>query len=772
MERLSQIVAIKGVGLFNNAGPSTDLNKVALIYGENGRGKSTLASILRACSENQTDTLISRKTLDTEQPQHIFLEFCNDQGVAIPIKMNAGIWTDSVSTLQIFDAEFVSRNVYSGINISADHRASLLEFALGEDAVALRQKVDAASVRITEATAKITAQTPIITAYAGSLTLEVFTALLASSTADDEIKAYEKRIAAAGARDELLKKKIPELSVLPTFNTAAIFTIMAKSLPDVNAEAERSVKLHLAKCANHSLEHWVSQGDAFNMGDDCPYCGVSTTGNALIKAYRVHFNLAYGALKTEVATLERGLQIQLDDAMIDSLSSAFNTSQAHIDSWKDQVVTPPIAFDAVGMKVSFSTLRTILEPLAAAKTRQPLEPFGSSEQQIQAQSVWEAALAYVTTANQRITDAKLAIDSYKKALGAEDVLALNKAVNTLKLRKPRHTPVVVSAIAELKQFTDEKKKRAYEKELARQALDALMTATLKKYQDEINTLLNDFDAQLQIDAFSFDYRGGTGRPRSDYILKVRGCDVSLTNGVGAGFGNALSEGDKRSLAFAFFIARLRQDPKLANSIVVIDDPMCSLDRSRRAATIRTLKVLAGNCKQMIVLAHDIHFLQSLDDEFDSLKGKTALARSYCKITTEPDNYSTFGLLNLAEECATQYEKDLDLIMAFVAVKPGLNIDHVASRLRVLVEASIYRQFPSLVPRNKTLGGMINDIKNVKAPSPLMALQSSANKLHALNDYAKTFHHAEDGASPDFTGLNEAELRNHCNHALTFVFRGA
>lgn len=42
------------------------------------------------------------------------------------------------------------------------------------------------------------------------------------------------------------------------------------------------------------------------------------------------------------------------------------------------------------------------------------------------------------------------------------------------------------------------------------------------------------------------------------------------------FHAALSEGDKRTLAFAFFLARLFADPKRAEATVVLDDVFTSL----------------------------------------------------------------------------------------------------------------------------------------------------------------------------------------------------
>lgn len=50
------------------------------------------------------------------------------------------IWT--VPELAVFDSEFVEENVYSGFEVRSEQRQSLLDFALGDQAVALKKKVD------------------------------------------------------------------------------------------------------------------------------------------------------------------------------------------------------------------------------------------------------------------------------------------------------------------------------------------------------------------------------------------------------------------------------------------------------------------------------------------------------------------------------------------------------------------------------------------------------------------------------------------------------
>ncbi len=49
---ISKIIQLKNIGLFSDALPlqPIELDTATIIYGENGRGKSTLASIFHACS--------------------------------------------------------------------------------------------------------------------------------------------------------------------------------------------------------------------------------------------------------------------------------------------------------------------------------------------------------------------------------------------------------------------------------------------------------------------------------------------------------------------------------------------------------------------------------------------------------------------------------------------------------------------------------------------------------------------------------------------------
>ena len=75
----------------------------------------------------------------------------------------------------------------------------------------------------------------------------------------------------------------------------------------------------------------------------------------------------------------------------------------------------------------------------------------------------------------------------------------------------------------------------------------------------------------------------------------------------------MSEGDKNTLAFALFLAKLDQMPpsELSKKVVVIDDPITSLDTHRRRKTVEAICKFHSSVKQIVVLSHDAVFLHDI-----------------------------------------------------------------------------------------------------------------------------------------------------------------
>ncbi|WP_205619432.1 hypothetical protein [Salinivibrio socompensis] len=77
---LERIHRIKGIGLLHDADARAHgLQKASFIYADNGRGKSTLASLFRSCSTNKPELLVNRRTIDGNNDQEASLQFSNGQ---------------------------------------------------------------------------------------------------------------------------------------------------------------------------------------------------------------------------------------------------------------------------------------------------------------------------------------------------------------------------------------------------------------------------------------------------------------------------------------------------------------------------------------------------------------------------------------------------------------------------------------------------------------------------------------------------------------------
>jgi wobble nucleotide-excising tRNase len=213
---LRKILAIKNIGLFNDAKFTSDsFDKATLIYAENGRGKSTLASILRSCAANDAASISLRQTLGNESAQEIRLLFENGTS-RIQTTFNSNTWSNHFSDILVFDTEFVDKNVYSGSVVGTNHRQELLEFALGEDAVQLKQKVDSEAQKISEHTREISTIERSLAPHRNGMPLEEFASLESDSDVDQKIESLNIRLAAANNNASLQRKSCPE-KLVPTF---------------------------------------------------------------------------------------------------------------------------------------------------------------------------------------------------------------------------------------------------------------------------------------------------------------------------------------------------------------------------------------------------------------------------------------------------------------------------------------------------------------------------------------------------------------------------
>lgn len=764
---LKKILHIKNLGLFNNAAcTSTPFAKATLIYAENGRGKSTLASILRSCSTGDIASVSLRQSLDSSNAPEVNLFF--ERGSSrTQAKFDGSVWSYSYSDLLVFDTEFVDKNVYSGTVVNTTHRQGLLEFALGEDAVQLKQKVESEAQKASEKSREVTTIDKELASYRDKMSLEDFANLQPDPDVDQKIISLQMRLDAAKNNAALQRKACPELIPEPPLDLEAFLGILSTTLEDIEKDAEETVRSHISKYSNGDLESWLSQGQAFSHENGCPYCGQALEADNLIKAYKTHFNQAYKDLKSKVSSLAQGIDRMLSDEIIDKLISTVEKNQSLADEWAEYVGSQRFELEKTVLSDNFKKIRILFEQLAQAKQQNPLETVGCDAEKAQSKLLWEKVLLAVRNCNDPIQAFIDKIIEFKRKLAGENIQEIQKEIERLKLIQVRQELTVCDLIQQWNDARDAKQLHEQQKVSARNDLDDLMTGTLQQYQSKINALARKFGALFEIDQLSHDYRG-TGLPRSNYGLKVKGRDVKLSADVAPSFSTALSEGDKRTLAFAFFIARIEADSNLSSKIIVVDDPVCSLDRNRRSQTKRILCEIGMKSSQLIVLGHDAHFLRDLRDDLQ--ERRVNIPTQLFKITRVANDYSDFSTFDIDKECASGYYSNHKILQDFVNGETCDDLYVVARSIRPLLEGYLHRRFPGHVKRNKLFGQIIGDAKEAQSPNPLVYLQPLATELYAINDYAGQFHH-DTNAADDTVFINEAELRSYAERALTIIYKG-
>jgi wobble nucleotide-excising tRNase len=291
-----------------------------------------------------------------------------------------------------------------------------------------------------------------------------------------------------------------------------------------------------------------------------------------------------------------------------------------------------------------------------------------------------------------------------------------------------------------------------------------MIVILAKYQTAINALLKKFGASFSIKGMNANFRGNA--PRTEYGLLLRGKDVVLEGGPPS-FATTLSDGDKRTLAFAFFVASTLDDPKLAQRIVVIDDPMCSLDMTRRQHTQTVLKQIRAKAEQIVILAHDAYFIRDLRNAF--LKEDKLSPISMFQMVGASNGYTDFAAIDIDKECESVYAQHHRLLNQY---SNGIGGDHksVAKAIRLMLEGYLHRRFPGLLPKDLLFGQVVILIRDATSNSPLRHAQNLVVELNEINDYAGQFHH-DTNPDADSTVVTPSELKTYVERALDVVYKG-
>jgi hypothetical protein len=191
---IEQFRVLRNIGQFDSVTPSpqTTLRKMALIYAENGRGKTTLANILRSLGTNNAVPIVERHRLGAPRDPQVVI---NGNGQTYTFERNT--WSGTPNNIAVFDDHFVAQNVCSGIEIETGHKQNLYELILGTKGVALNATLQTHIDKVEEHNRTLRIKEAAIpAAERGTLTVDAFCALSENVNIDAEIQTAERNLAA------------------------------------------------------------------------------------------------------------------------------------------------------------------------------------------------------------------------------------------------------------------------------------------------------------------------------------------------------------------------------------------------------------------------------------------------------------------------------------------------------------------------------------------------------------------------------------------------
>ena len=192
----------------------------------------------------------------------------------------------------------------------------------------------------------------------------------------------------------------------------------------------------------------------------------------------------------------------------------------------------------------------------------------------------------VTTISAALQRCNVSIELVREQAASANLATLQADLATLRAIKARHSPEINAACSAYSSEKAIKATTEKNRDDARANLDRYRTVIFPAYQTVINQYLRRFGAGFRLDSVSsVNNRGGSSCTWSVVINEV---PVSVTADTGPSFRNTLSAGDRNTLALAFFFASLDQEANLNDKIIVIDDPMSSLDEHRSRNTLHEM----------------------------------------------------------------------------------------------------------------------------------------------------------------------------------------
>jgi wobble nucleotide-excising tRNase len=493
-----------------------------------------------------------------------------------------------------------------------------------------------------------------------------------TSLSDDELETHRATVR-QDQMDPVGAPQVPAVQHGPGMTSVI-------ELADGAAERAKKLAMRTAQsatiarlAANPDIAEWAEAGvhmHKLHASDRCEFCQQTLPGDRM-QALANHFSVEDQKLKDEIK-VERGLLITVIEALA---RFALPDRMALYSELRDDydAVTESLMSELATLKMQLDSVdKTLVEKLTMRTTAYDPD-IGSGS------AALAASLAKITAIAKRHDEKTAGFDKEKRS--ARDAIEAHYLL-TIK--------------DQVGDFSSKMTNLQNENALLRDGGDGLED---KRGVEALSQSIIDMQAKV-----SNAHGGGAnltehlkqflGRTDLRFESEAEGYRV-LRRGKPA---KRLSEGEKNAIAFLYFLVQLKdQDFDLAEGVVVIDDPISSLDASAIYQAFSFLKNDTQGAKQLFILTHNFEFLRLLINWLKNLPGPKA-DKSYMMVLCMENEQGRSARLapldKLLIEHATEYHYLFKVLYTFKSDGTILGCYHVPNIARKVLETFLDFHVPS------------------------------------------------------------------------------
>jgi wobble nucleotide-excising tRNase len=602
IERITRIKGHRVFHAFNWPADLPDFARFNLIYGWNGSGKTTLSNLLAHVARRQP----------VSEGEVVF----QINGTAISASSFSAAST--LPRVKVFNRAFIEASVFA----MAQPIGPI--YFLGQDSVEKQKQVEALTktkqAEDANLLAKIGAKTKATKAL-DDFCIQQARAIknLLSSSGTNSYNNYDKAAfkATCGRLAKLNPPPAPisdaEKTALKQKKDATLrdyIPAIVTTPPDfagLRQKAEDLLKRTVASqvladlAADPAVGSWVQQGLHLHTGDKktatCRFCGSALPPDRLARL-EAHFNDEYNhflsaidALKLEIEQARQSLaDIQLPDkaALYDHLVQDYQAAAKAL-----------AAYQAEGDAYAGSLLNALAE-----KRAKPFQPLKLD--------------THVAATPLPGTDKAASIDQVSRVIGRHntDTTDFHKGVSDA--RQQLEETLVAEALADAQQKSQAI--RTFQGEIT------TLQGTVTGLQTQIANLEKEIvEHRRPADELTAELHSYLGHDELQFELVGSGYQISRHGSPATN----LSEGERAAIAFLYFLKSLQaKDFDLAKDIVVIDDPVSSLDANALFCAFGYMKTRTLDAGQLFILTHNFAFFRQVKNWFHHLphQGSTNISK--------------------------------------------------------------------------------------------------------------------------------------------------